>query len=132
LLLHGDPISIKIKTKLESFYADEHHIEQVLMNLVQNAIKYCPENNNIQIIWELDSEQNVVLRVKDNGIGIGPEHLPRLFERFYRVDKARSRSMGGTGLGLSIVKHVTRRHGGSVEVKSEIGQGTEFICFDSS
>jgi len=64
----------------------------------------------------------------DNGPGIPREYQPRLFERFFRVDKARSREMGGTGLGLAIVKHIMQRHGGSVEVKSDIGQGTEFIC----
>ncbi len=107
--------------------ADRQRLEQVLLNLVQNAIKYIPDDSHIEIIWAVANE-GCVLRVRDNGPGIDEEHLPRLFERFYRADKARSPDKGGTGLGLSIVKHIMQRHGGSVEVSSHKGQGTEFIC----
>lgn len=107
--------------------ADAGRIEQVLVNLVANAIKYVQPGGRIQIRWEREPG-GTRLRVIDNGPGISPEHLPRLFERFYRVDKARSRELGGTGLGLAIVKHIMQRHGGSVSVKSSPGAGTEFLC----
>jgi two-component system phosphate regulon sensor histidine kinase PhoR len=111
----------------EYVQSDSRRLEQVLVNLIDNAIKYGPQGGVVQVIWE-KSQKSVFLRVKDNGPGIPREYLPRLFERFFRVDKARSREMGGTGLGLAIVKHIMQRHGGSVQVKSDLGQGTEFIC----
>lgn len=127
--------NIKVHYHVEDVRADRHRLEQILMNLVQNAIKYIPENSLVEIIWERDGE-SVLLRVRDNGPGIDEEHIPRLFERFYRGDKARSPDKGGTGLGLAIVKHIMQRHGGSVSVNSQVGQlenpnstrGTEFIC----
>jgi two-component system phosphate regulon sensor histidine kinase PhoR len=111
----------------EHVQSDSRRLEQVLVNLIDNAIKYGPQGGVIQIAWE-KNQKSVFLRVRDNGPGIPREYLPRLFERFFRVDKARSREMGGTGLGLAIVKHIMQRHGGSVQVKSDLGQGTEFIC----
>ena len=100
---------------------------------VGNAIKYGKSGGRVEVIWkksETDNDENpqISLIVRDNGPGIAAEHLPRLFERFYRVDKARSREVGGTGLGLAIVKHILQSHGGSVAVRSEVGSGTEFIC----
>jgi two-component system phosphate regulon sensor histidine kinase PhoR len=106
-------------------WADEEAVRQILDNLVDNAVKYTPEGGAIEIRWGLRGPQ-VFLEVKDSGIGIGVADLPRIFERFYRVDKARSRELGGTGLGLSIVKHLAQAMGGQVTAESEPGQGTLF------
>ena len=119
---------IRIQSQASDFYADFNKVEQVLRNLVTNAIKYIPERKQIQVIWENNDKMQTVLRVIDNGPGIPSEHHSRLFERFYRVDKGRSRDQGGTGLGLAIVKHIMISHGGSIHVKSELGLGSEFIC----
>jgi two-component system phosphate regulon sensor histidine kinase PhoR len=119
--------SVEVIYNTPSVYADSSRLEQVLVNLLENAIKYIPSEGKIKIVWE-PAPDAVLLRVLDNGPGIPAEHHSRLFERFYRVDKGRSRDMGGTGLGLAIVKHVMQRHGGSVWIKSESGQGTEFVC----
>ncbi|HEY3257135.1 MAG TPA: ATP-binding protein, partial [Polyangiaceae bacterium] len=104
--------------------ADRRALEHVLTNLVDNAVKYCP-NATIRL-RAIAHEQSVELLVEDNGPGIEPRHLPRLFERFYRVDAGRSRDIGGTGLGLSIVKHMVEAMGGSVHVESKPGVGTKF------
>jgi two-component system phosphate regulon sensor histidine kinase PhoR len=107
-------------------WADEEAIGQILDNLVDNAVKYTPQGGRIAVQWRAEQEQ-VLLEVSDTGIGI-PEHdLPRIFERFYRVDKARSRELGGTGLGLSIVKHLAQAMRGSVDAKSRLGEGTTFV-----
>lgn len=100
-------------------------IEQAMINLVENAIKYSPEHTRVEVTASKPGSE-VVIRVMDQGRGIEPEHLPRLFERFYRTDKARSRQLGGTGLGLSIVKHIAEAHGGRVTVESRPGQGSTF------
>ncbi|MDP3026036.1 MAG: phosphate regulon sensor histidine kinase PhoR [candidate division Zixibacteria bacterium] len=105
--------------------ADRHWIIQALTNLVDNAIKYTPEKGKIRIEVK-DKGESVEIAVIDNGIGIPQKDLPRIFERFYRVDKGRSRESGGTGLGLSIVKHIIEAHAGKVEVKSQEGKGSEF------
>ncbi len=107
---------------------DSIRVEQVLLNLLQNAVRYIPQGSQIDIFWE-STKNGVLLKVKDNGPGISKEHLPRLFERFYRADKARSPDKGGTGLGLAIVKHIMQRHGGSVTVESTLGKGTTFTCW---
>ncbi|MCP3967655.1 MAG: PAS domain S-box protein [Lentisphaerae bacterium] len=100
-------------------------IEQAIINLIDNAIKYSEDNTRINV--KLCSyRKKVIIKVKDNGCGIPPEHLSRLFERFYRVDKARSRKVGGTGLGLAIVKHIAQLHKGSVDVDSHVGEGSTF------
>jgi len=114
--------------EIPSFHADLRKVEQVLRNLVSNAVKYIPPEKTIQIRWQKGEAGDVILRVIDNGPGIPEEHHDRLFERFYRIDKGRSRDAGGTGLGLAIVKHIMQSHGGSVQVKSELGKGSEFIC----
>ena len=106
--------------------ADPEKIKQVFSNLIDNAIKFTPKNGRI-CIRAVDKEKEARIEVSDTGIGIPPEHLPRLFERFYRVDKARSRELGGTGLGLSIIKHIVQAHGGKVGVESEFGQGSKFF-----
>ncbi len=100
-------------------------MEQVLVNLVDNAIKYTQSGGQIEVTAEAQDEQ-VIVHVADTGIGIMSQDLPRIFERFYRVDKARSRQSGGTGLGLSIVKHIVEMHGGNVTVNSEYGRGSTF------
>jgi two-component system, OmpR family, phosphate regulon sensor histidine kinase PhoR len=100
-------------------------IEQVLVNLVDNAIKYTGEGGSVHVAAEREGE-TVTVRIRDTGIGIMSEDLPRIFERFYRVDKARSRQSGGTGLGLSIVRHIIEAHGGTVSVESEYGRGSTF------
>lgn len=101
-------------------------IEQALINLVDNAIKYSDEGNKVVLDAETDGNE-IVLAVSDSGRGIAREHLPRLFERFYRIDKARSRKAGGTGLGLAIVKHIAQAHGGRVSVVSTVGEGSTFF-----
>jgi two-component system phosphate regulon sensor histidine kinase PhoR len=106
-------------------WADEEAVDQILDNLVDNALKYTPDGGRIQVAWRRDGE-SVCLEVSDTGIGIPEQDLPRIFERFYRVDKARSREMGGTGLGLSIVKHLVQAMHGSVGATSRVGQGTTF------
>lgn len=105
-------------------------IEQAVVNLLVNAIKYSKSGDTVTVGAELvqtPDGSEVRISVKDTGCGIAPEHLPRLFERFYRSDKARSRDLGGTGLGLAIVKHIIQAHGGSVRVNSELGKGSEFV-----
>ncbi|MDH7602137.1 MAG: ATP-binding protein, partial [Armatimonadota bacterium] len=103
-------------------------LERAISNLVDNAIKYCPEGSRIHISAErTDSE--IVIRVADNGPGIPAEHLPRIFERFYRVDSSRSRRVSGSGLGLAIVKHIAQAHGGRVEASSRVGEGSTFSIY---
>lgn len=102
-------------------------LKSVFMNLVANAVRYSPEGGNITIRWYLDKE-GAHYEVKDQGLGIAAEHIPRLTERFYRVDKDRSRVTGGTGLGLSIVKHVLEQHGATLSVESVVGKGSVFRC----
>jgi len=122
-------ILMKAHYDIGSFRGDFRLLDQVLTNLLGNAIKYVHVGGQIDIQWALEKDnRSVRLTVKDNGPGIAEEHLNRLFERFYRIDKARSRDVGGTGLGLAIVKHVIQSHGGQIVVKSQLGQGSEFIC----
>ena len=105
--------------------ANRDQIEQVLVNLVDNAIKYTQSGGKITV-WTETRDGQASVHIKDTGIGVLSQDLSRLFERFYRVDKARSRQSGGTGLGLSIVKHIVEMHGGSVQVQSEYGKGSTF------
>lgn len=106
-------------------YADERRLEQMLTNLIDNGIKFSREQGTVTISHTSDGRDQIL--VHDNGDGIPSQHLERLFERFYRVDRARSRDMGGTGLGLAIVKHLALLHGGEVTVTSELGKGSTFI-----
>lgn len=105
--------------------ADREGIEQVLINLIDNAIKYTPEGGRVSVS-AFTTDGGVQADIEDTGIGIPKKDIPRIFERFYRVDKARSRELGGTGLGLSIVKHIILTHRGKVWVESEVGKGTKF------
>ena len=112
-----------IKEGLQLF-GDRVRLKQVLVNLIQNSIKYT-EKGKVEVLVE-ESKKNGKIIIKDTGIGISDADLDRIFERFYRVDKDRSREVGGTGLGLAIVKHIIEAHGSRIEVKSKVGEGSEF------
>ncbi len=105
---------------------DQYRMKQLLLNLVSNAVRYNRDHGKVDIYVD-GTPERLTLRVRDTGIGIAPEDQPRVFERFYRVDKGRSRASGGTGLGLCIVKHIAQMYGGSVHVTSELGVGSEFV-----
>jgi two-component system phosphate regulon sensor histidine kinase PhoR len=107
-------------------YADKQKMKQVLVNLVDNAIKYGNDRGNVITgCYEVD-DKNVYVEVSDNGPGISEEHMPRIFERFYRADRSRARAIGGTGLGLAIVKHIVEAHGQTVNARSKPGVGSSF------
>lgn len=114
---HKDYVMIK---------GDVDRLKQVFLNLIVNAITYTPPDGEVKIIL-LEHDEKVRVHVKDTGVGIEKEEIPRIFERFYRVDRARSRNSGGTGLGLAIVKHIVEAHRGHISVRSEVGKGSEFI-----
>ena len=122
--------NIKVKYDFENKDIDlweySGYIRQILLNIISNAIKYTGENGKVSIKQYIKSEK-VFIEVKDNGIGIPEEDIERIFERFYRVDKARSRSVGGTGLGLAITKHMVKALNGNIRVESELGVGSKFI-----
>jgi two-component system phosphate regulon sensor histidine kinase PhoR len=109
-----------------SVVTDGARLRSILENLVENAVKYTPEGGRVDLTARPGPDATVLFEVADNGPGIAPEHLPRIFERFYRVDKARSRDLGGTGLGLAIVKHLAETMGAAVSVTSHVGEGTRF------
>jgi len=118
-------LSVQIPAHLPRVVGNPDYIERAVSNLIDNAIKYTPDGGEVRIKVGLEND-SVVIEVADNGLGIPPQDLSRIFERFYRVDRSRSREMGGTGLGLSIVKHVAQVHGGSIDVQSAPGQGSKF------
>jgi two-component system phosphate regulon sensor histidine kinase PhoR len=118
-------ISLELPTPL-MVKGDRHYLEQILINLIDNAIKYGREGGKITVSAVQRNQSEVEISVIDNGIGIPKEDLPRIFERFYRVDKGRSQELGGTGLGLSIVKHLISAHGGRVWAESQFGEGSTF------
>lgn len=114
--------------RIATVLADPRRLEQVLINLTHNAMKYAPDRSHIQIQWMPSPDgKSDLLCVSDDGPGIAPQYRDRLFERFYRVDRGRTRESGGTGLGLSIVKHIMLRHGGNVELNPKAA-GTQFLC----
>ena len=127
-ILHADEVHVILQKKAdragETEVGDRERIEQVVMNIVSNAIKYTPDGGKIEI-YAGSSGKSVFVRVTDNGIGIPEKDLPRLFERFYRVDKARSRESGGTGLGLSIAREILSQHRGEIKIDSVYGEGTD-------
>lgn len=128
VLADNRDISVKFKketAKNKQVFADKEQVEIVLNNLINNAIKYGKEDGTV-LIGVYDMEENILLEVTDNGPGIEQKYLPRLFDRFFRVDKHRSRVEGGNGLGLSICKHIMDAHGQSIHVRSTIGVGTTF------
>jgi len=123
--LQGSDLSIELSEDA-MVKADPEAVHQVFSNLISNAVKYCPPGTPI-VIGARQRDSDVEFFVRDTGPGIASEHLPRLFQRFYRVDKARSRESGGTGLGLAIVKHIVLAHGGTVRVESELHHGSRFF-----
>lgn len=118
--------SYEIEENLPFLYGSKDWFKQLVLNLVDNAIKYTTEDGEVKVLV-YKRKNNIFLKVKDTGMGIPKKDIPRLFERFYRVDKARSRKVGGTGLGLAIVKHIVISFSGEIKVKSEEGKGSEFI-----
>jgi two-component system phosphate regulon sensor histidine kinase PhoR len=121
----GVRLSAELPPALPAVEGDPRALEHVLSNLVDNAVKYCPAGTRI-LVGASEDEGRIRLVVSDTGPGIAPEHLPRVFERFYRVDAGRSRELGGTGLGLSIVKHMVETMRGKVSVDSTVGHGSTF------
>ncbi len=107
-------------------FADEERILQVLTNLLINSLKYGVDGGRTEVSIEMSNNDKILIKVSDDGIGVSSDHLPRLFERFYRVDATRSRKKGGSGLGLSIVKHIVEAHNENIYVDSELGKGTTF------
>jgi signal transduction histidine kinase len=104
----------------------EAELVSAVANLATNAVRYTPDGGQINLAWQLRGDGSVEIEVRDTGVGIAREHIPRLTERFYRVDGSRARETGGTGLGLAIVKHVVQRHGGALDVDSNPGRGSRF------
>lgn len=115
----------KVEENLPNIYGSIGWFKQMLINLIENSIKYTPNGGEIRVIV-YSERKNLIIKIIDNGLGIDKEHITRIFERFYRVDKARTRQIGGTGLGLAIVKHIVISFKGEIEVQSEINTGTEF------
>ena len=113
-------------SKSINVFADQEKIQQALTNLITNSIKYGKDNGTTEVSIEDLVENKIIVRVKDNGEGIEQLNIPRLFERFFRVDKSGSRSEGGSGLGLSIVKHIIEGHNEKIYVESEFNKGSEF------
>lgn len=125
---HRKHINVNLSAPEELYMeADEDRLRQIFVNLLSNAISYTPEGGKVEVRISLTEQEQVRIEISDTGIGIPEKDLPRIFERFYRVDKARSRSSGGTGLGLSIVKHLVELHKGTITVQSVVGKGTTFI-----
>ena len=114
---------LDVSDNLPPLRVDEGRLQEVIYNLLDNAVKFSPPEGRIRVS-ATRNDNRISLSVSDNGAGIPTRDLPRIFERFYRADKARDRELGGTGLGLSIVKHIAQLHGGSVEAESELGRGT--------
>jgi two-component system, OmpR family, phosphate regulon sensor histidine kinase PhoR len=120
----------EVHLKLESdarLLGSESEVHSIISNLLSNAVKYTPPDGEIELRWWTDAA-GAHVSVRDTGVGIAPEHIPRLTERFYRVDAGRARSMGGSGLGLAIVKHALQRHDGTLSVESVEGKGSTFTC----
>jgi two-component system phosphate regulon sensor histidine kinase PhoR len=112
---------------------ESRELQSALSNLVSNAVRYTPAGGDVHVSVDQGVDGSLSIEVRDTGAGIAAEHLPRLTERFYRVDRSRSRESGGTGLGLAIVKHVMQRHGGSLHISSQLGQGSCFkLVFPAS
>ena len=129
---HGHEVTFNMNGSFEiaGSYAE---LYSAMSNLVTNAVRYTPDGGKLDVSWKILNDGRGEFLVKDTGPGIAAEHLPRLTERFYRIDRSRSRETGGTGLGLAIVKHVAQRHGAELHIESQVGQGSQFsITFPSS
>ena len=122
----GHTVNSFVTADVPPVYADKDDIERVVLNILTNSIKYTPDNGEIKIYVGF-VYNDAYIKIFDNGIGIPEDDLSRIFERFYRVDKARTREMGGTGLGLSIAKEILDKNGGSIDIKSKVGEGTEVV-----
>jgi two-component system phosphate regulon sensor histidine kinase PhoR len=122
----GITVTVNVEPEAEKIYADEAGLGQVFYNLIENAIKYNIDRGKINIT-AVSKSNKVEIKISDSGVGIPEGDLPRIFERFYRVDKAHSRELGGTGLGLAIVKHIVQAHGGDIRLESREGEGTTFM-----
>ena len=122
----GPVVELEIRSGAR-LLGNEGELHSAFSNLVGNAVKYTPPEGRVVVRWWTDAEGGH-FSVRDNGIGIPPEHLPRLTERFYRVDAGRSRETGGSGLGLAIVKHVLEHHGATLQIDSREGEGSVFTC----
>jgi len=123
---NGQKMTYSPTTELPQIYANKGKIEQVIVNIIANAIKYSPKDKGIIEIFAGNIYNNVYIKVSDNGIGIPEKDLERVFERFYRIDKARTRDRGGTGLGLPIAQEIITLHGGSIKAESTVGKGSQF------
>ncbi len=123
---HNIQFAIHPELMASALVGEPRELQSALSNLVSNAVRYTPAGGDVHVSAEQGADGSLLLEVRDSGAGIAAEHLPRLTERFYRVDRSRSRESGGTGLGLAIVKHVMQRHGGSLNITSEVGHGS---CF---
>lgn len=123
--MNAKNLQLEKDIQVKTVWGDEGLLNELFINLIDNSVKYTPAGGKITV-GSLKGKGETIIYVRDTGFGIPAESLPRIFERFYRVDKGRSREMGGTGLGLSIVKHIVERHGGKVAVQSELGKGSEF------
>ena len=121
----GMQVSVSLASEPAVIRGVPQQVKSIVFNLIENAIKYNREQGSVEVIVQ-SSVNEAVLRVRDTGIGIPPEDQKRIFERFYRVDKSRSKEIGGTGLGLSIVKHAALIHNAKIDLKSKVGKGTEF------
>lgn len=122
----GHKVNCFVTADVPLVYADKDDVERVVLNILTNSIKYTPDNGEIKIYVGF-VYNDAYIKIFDNGIGIPEDNLSRIFERFYRVDKARTREMGGTGLGLSIAKEILDKNGGSIDIKSKVGEGTEVV-----
>jgi two-component system, OmpR family, phosphate regulon sensor histidine kinase PhoR len=131
----GMRVALDLSSNLSDAVGEPDELAQVFQNLIDNAIKYGREGTSIEVSGRMAQRRVgagaplIAIAVRDHGEGIHREHLPRLTERFYRVDTARSREIGGTGLGLAIVKHIVNRHRGTLEIESELGQGSVFTVY---
>ena len=123
---HSHKLAYITEGALPEITGDKERIEQVLINIMSNAIKYTPDGGEIEVIARR-LNGGVEIRVRDSGIGIPDEDIPHLFERFYRVEKSRTSETGGTGLGLAIAKEIVEAHGGSISVESKLNEGTTII-----
>jgi signal transduction histidine kinase len=121
-------VRVEVPAHFPPLWADRERVHQVLFNLLDNAVQFTPPGGDV-VVSAVRLAGRVEVRVSDTGPGIPPEHLPFLFERFYRVDQARSRGEGGTGIGLAIARSIVESHGGRISAKSEVGKGSEF-AFD--